>query len=40
MYDFRVRVIVRVGLLLAFGAAMVPAEADNNTLYLFAWVAF
>ena len=34
MYDFPVSFIVRVGLLLAFGAAMVPAEADNNALYV------
>ena len=34
MYDFPVSFIVRVGLLLAFGAAMVPAEADNGTLYV------
>lgn len=34
MCNFLARVIVRAGLLLAFGAAMVPAEADNGTLYV------
>jgi hypothetical protein len=34
MCNFLASVIVRAGLLLAFGAAMVPAEADNNTLYV------
>ena len=34
MCNFLARVIVRAGLLLACGAAMVPAEADNGTLYV------
>lgn len=34
MCNFLARVIVRTGLLLALGAAMVPAQADNNTLYV------
>ena len=34
MCNFIVSVVVRAGLLLAFGAAMVPAEADNGTLYV------
>jgi hypothetical protein len=34
MCNFLASVIVRAGLLLAFGAVMVPAEADNGTLYV------
>ena len=34
MCNFLASVIVRAGLLLACGAAMVPAEADNGTLYV------
>lgn len=34
MHGFQVSVMVRVGLLLAFGAATTPAVADNNTLYV------
>jgi len=34
MYNFPASFIVRAGLLLALGAAMVPAQADNNTLYV------
>jgi hypothetical protein len=34
MHSFAVSFMVRVGLLLACGAAMVPAQADNNTLYV------
>ena len=34
MCNFLTSVIVRAGLLLACGAAMVPAEADNGTLYV------
>ena len=34
MCNFLASFIVRAGLLLAFGAALVPAEADNGTLYL------
>jgi hypothetical protein len=34
MCKFLASVIVRAGLLLACGAAMVPAEADNGTLYV------
>jgi hypothetical protein len=34
MCNFIVSVIVRAGLLLAFGATIVPAEADNGPLYV------
>jgi len=34
MCNFIVSVVVRAGLLLAFGAAMVPAEANNGPLYV------
>lgn len=34
MYNFLTGVIVRAGLLFAFGAAMAPAEADNGALYV------
>jgi hypothetical protein len=34
MCNFPANVIVRAGLLLALGAAMAPAEADNDTLYV------
>jgi hypothetical protein len=34
MCNFAASVIGRAGLLLAFGAAMVPAEADNGALYV------
>jgi hypothetical protein len=34
MCNFLAGVIVRAGLILMFGAAMVPAEADNGTLYV------
>lgn len=34
MRNFPAGVIVRAGLLLALGAAMVPAQADNGTLYV------
>jgi hypothetical protein len=34
MRNFPASVIVRAGLLLALGAAMVPAQADKGTLYV------
>jgi hypothetical protein len=34
MCNFLTSVMVRAGLLFAFGAAMVPAEADNGALYV------
>jgi hypothetical protein len=34
MCNFLTGVIVRAGMILMFGAAMVPAEADNGTLYV------
>jgi hypothetical protein len=34
MCNFPARVILRAVLLLVFGAALVPAEADNGTLYV------
>ena len=34
MRNFPASIIVRAGLALALGAAMVPAQADNNTLYV------
>jgi hypothetical protein len=34
MCNFLASVIVRAGLLLACAAVMVPAEADNGTLYV------
>ena len=34
MCNFLSSVIVRAGLLFAFGAVMVPAEADNGALYV------
>jgi hypothetical protein len=34
MCNFPAGVMVRAALLLAFGAAMVPAQADNGTLYV------
>jgi hypothetical protein len=34
MCNFLTGVIVRAGLLFAFGVAMVPAEADNGALYV------
>ena len=34
MYNYLASVIVRAGLLLVCGAVMVPAEADNGTLYV------